>query len=154
MSKRLVFIAVSVSALLAVALLGLYFLFAGGRLSPQTYPPSSNYAFLSIHELKQRDHPSGSSYNTEGYVARIYACPPCPLGAACAPCMEEHIVISEQSKTLDSGPPTDLDLVVFVKYSEQFTLGQKYTFSIRIREYSVITFPGQIDAIELVGYSP
>jgi len=68
--------------------------------------------------------------------------------------MEEHIVISEQSKMLDTGPPTDLDLVVFVKYSEQFTLGQKYTFSIRIREYSVITFPGQIDAIELAGYSP
>ena len=154
MSKRLVFIAVSVSALLAVALLGLYFLFAGGRRFPERYPPSSNYAFLPIHELKQRDHPSGSSYNTEGYVARIYACPPCPLGAACAPCMEEHIVISEQSRTLEPGPPTDLDLVVFVKYSEQFTLGQKYTFSIQIREYSVITFPGQIDAIELVGYSP
>ena len=63
-------------------------------------------------------------------------------------------MISEQSKTLDTGHPTDLDLVVFVKYSEQFTLGQKCTFSIRIREHSVITFPGQIDAIELVGYSP
>ena len=154
MSKRLVFIAVSVSALLVVALLGLRFLFAGGRLSPQTYPPSSNYAFLPIHELKQGDHPSGSSYNTEGYVARIYACPSCPPGAACAPCMEEHIVISEQSKTLDSSLPADQDVVVFVRDPEQFALGQKYTFSIRIRENSVITFPGQVDAIELVGYNP
>ena len=154
MPKRLVFIAVSVAVLLAVALLGLYILSIGGRLSRQTYPPSSNYALLSIHELKQGDHPSGSLYNTEGYVAKIYACPFCPPGAACAPCMEEHIVISEQSKTLDTEPLTDLDLVVFVSYPKHFSLMQKYTFSIRIRDSSVITFPGQIDAIELVGYSP
>ena len=154
MPKRLVFTAVSVAVLLAVALLGLYILSIGGRLSRQTYPPSSNYALLSIHELKQGDHPTGSFYNTEGYVAKIYACPFCPPGAACAPCMEEHIVISEQSKTLDNGSPTELDLVVFVRYPKQFTLMQKYMFSIRIRDYSIITFPGQIDSIELVGYSP
>src|SRR5688572_18532724 len=75
MPKRLVFIAVSVAVLLAVALLGLYFLSVGGRLSRQTYPPSSNYALLSIHELKQGDHPSGSLYNTEGYVAKDICLP-------------------------------------------------------------------------------
>jgi hypothetical protein len=153
MPKRLVFIAVSVTVLVAATLLGLYFLSVGGRLI-HPYPASSNYALLSIHELKQGDHPSGSFYNTEGYVAKVYTCPFCPPGAACAPCMEEHIVISEQSKTLDTEPLTDLDLVVFVSYPKQFSLMQKYTFSIRIRDYSVITFPGQIDAIELVGYSP
>ena len=153
MPKRLVFVAVSVTVLIAATLLGLYFLSVGGRLF-HPHPASSNYALLSIHELKQGDHPSGSFYNTEGYVAKIYACPFCPPRAACAPCMEEHIVISEQSKTLDTEPLTDLDLVVFVSYPKQFSLMQKYTFSIWIRDYSVITFPGQIDAIELVGYSP
>ena len=105
----------------------------------------------SIHELKQLN-PTSGLYKTEGYVAKIYACPPCPPRAVCKPCMQDNIVISEQKKSLDTYTLTDMDLVVFVTHPEQFMLGAKYTYSIQVSDAH--TTGDRINDVKLMSYSP
>ena len=141
----------------ALAMLGLLvglavvFLSIAGSISKRTYPQSSNFPFLSIHELRQLN-PTSGRYNTEGYVAKIFTCPPCPSGALCKPCMRDNIVISEQRKTIETYTLTEMDLIVFVNHPDQFTIGKKYTFSIQISQNH--STGDSINDLELAGYSP
>ncbi len=107
--------------------------------------------FYSIHELKQKNISEGS-YNTEGYVVKIYTCPQCPTNAMCKPCMRNNIVISEDNLTLEAYSLTENDLIIFTSNSnpKQFELGKRYTFSINITKYKSTSEP--INDIELVGY--
>jgi len=117
----------------------------------KTYPSVSNLEFYSIHELKQNNFSEGN-YNTEGYVVKIYTCPPCPKGALCKMCMEPNIVISEDNKNLDVYSLTEKELLIFTSYSNpnQFELGKKYRFSINITQYKSTGEP--LNDIKLVGY--
>jgi len=117
----------------------------------KTYPPTSNFDFYSIHELKQNNLSEGN-YNTEGYVVKIYTCPPCPKGALCKMCMEPNIVISEENKILGSYALTEKELLIFTLNSNprQFELGKKYRFSINITQYKSTGEP--LNDIKLVGY--
>jgi len=114
-----------------------------------TYPITSNLDFYQINEIKQNNFTSGN-FNTEGYVVKIYTCPPCPKGALCKPCMRENIVISKNNKQLDAYYLTENELIIFANNPKQFELGKKYKFSIKILDYKSTGKP--INDIELVGY--
>lgn len=117
----------------------------------KTYPSILIFNFYSIHEIKQQRLGPGS-YNTEGYVVKIFTCPPCPTGALCKPCMGESIVISEESKILtDYSSLSDKELIIFVKNPGQFQLGKKYQFSIKIVKDKRMTFEPTND-VRLIGY--
>lgn len=140
--------------LLLVPVLAALLFYGWSNLNPstsRTYPVNANYPFVTIHDLKQRN-PTSGFYDTEGYVAKIYSCPPCPPGAVCKPCMEDNIVISEQDITLESYTLRDTELIIFVSQPEQFVLGRKYTYSIQIS--ATRSTGDSINDIRLVGYSP
>jgi len=118
--------------------------------SVSTYPQTSNFTFYPIHEIKLNKFNSGT-YNTEGYIAKIYACPVCPKGARCKTCMKDNIVISEDNKQLDSYLLSDKEMILFADTPKQFELGKKYIFSIKILDYNTTT--ESINNIEIIGYS-
>jgi len=115
-----------------------------------TYPQASNFALYPIHEVKLNKFNSGT-YNTEGYVVKIYTCPPCPKGAKCKPCMRENIVISENNRLLETYSLSDKEIILFANNPRQFELGKKYQFSIKILDYKSTGEP--INDVEIVGYN-
>lgn len=115
-----------------------------------TYPKTSNFVFYPIHELKLNKFNSGT-YNTDGYVVKIYTCPPCPKGSQCKPCMRDNIVISESNKLLEVYSLSDKEMILFANNSKQFDLGKKYKFSIKILDYKSTGEP--INDVEIVGYN-
>jgi len=88
-------------------------------------------AFYRIHDLRGKNLPPGL-YRTEGFVAKIYSCPPCPAGARCGPCMRSNIVLSEKKKSLESYALGSEDVIVFVSSSARFELGQKVAAMVRL----------------------
>ncbi len=116
----------------------------------RTYPQLSNFAFYPIHEIKQNKFSSGT-YNTEGYVAEIYTCPPCPKGKLCVPCMRDNIVISENNQILETYILSDKEMILFADNTKQFELGKKYRFSIKILDYKSTN--ESINDLEIIGYS-
>ena len=117
------------------------------RRSDEDAPGKSK--FFPIHAIKQSALAPGD-YDTEGYVAKIYSCPPCPPGAMCKPCMRDNIVISEEKKRLDSYSLTEKELILFVQESKRFKLGRKLKFTIRITGEKTTSEP--INDIEVVSY--
>ena len=115
-----------------------------------TYPQISNFAFYPIHEIKLNKFNSGT-YNTEGYVVKIYTCPPCPKGAQCKPCMRDNIVISENNKLLEVYSLSDEEMVLFADNPKQFELGEKYKFSIKILDYKSTGEP--LNDVEIIEYN-
>lgn len=102
-----------------------------------------------IHELKQNNFTSGN-FTVEGYVVKIYICPPCPQDAACKPCMRDNIVVSESDNLLDTYTLTEKELIVFTNNTKQFELGAKYRFSVFISDHK--STGESINDVELVGY--
>lgn len=118
--------------------------------SSSTYSQVSNFPFYPIHEIKINKFSTGT-YNTEGYVVKIYACPPCPKGAVCEVCMKDNIVISENNNLLETYTLSDKEMILFANNTNQFELGNKYTFSIRILEDKSTGEP--INDVVIVGYT-
>ncbi|MFH1749703.1 MAG: META domain-containing protein, partial [bacterium] len=153
MNKKFILILVVILIIIA----GGVFYFLYKQQPPQvniqnntTYSQTSNFAFYPIHEIKLNKFNSGT-YNTEGYVVKIYTCPPCPKRAQCKPCMRDNIVISENNKLLETYTLSDKEMVLFVNNPKQFELGEKYTFSIKILDYKTTGEP--INDVEIIGYS-
>jgi hypothetical protein len=117
-----------------------------------TYPPVQDYELITIRELKDSS-PATGFFNVDGYVAKIFSCPPCPAGADCMPCMEENIVISEQAKTIEAYTSiSQSEMIIFAQNPERFfTSGENYFFSIRVRDQRTTDEP--INDIELIGFS-
>jgi len=140
--------------LIIIASVTFYFLYKqqpqGNTENNTTYPPTSNFAFYKIHEIKSNRFNSGT-YNTEGYVVKIYTCPPCPKGAQCKPCMRDNVVISENNKLLETYSLSDKEMILFVNSPKQFEPGGKYTFSIKILDYKSTGEP--INDVEIIGYN-
>jgi hypothetical protein len=149
-------------ALLLLFFLGLFSILSVALLSVRPdpgedptsppYPPSQNFELITIAELKERNPDSGF-FDVEGYVAKVFTCPPCPAGAECMPCMPENIVISEELKTIEAYTSiTSSEMLIFVQNPEQlFTLGEYYRLSIQVMEFRTTDEP--LNDVELVGYS-
>ena len=87
--------------------------------------------FLSVSNLNEK-RPKKGIFETRGFVAKIYTCPPCPPETECKPCMKGNIVISEENKILDGYELTKKELIIFTNKSESFTKGKEYKFKIKI----------------------
>lgn len=149
MKKNLILIFV---ILIIVILIGGYLVYiqlSQNEERQRTYPSSSDYSSVSISQLKETNQTSGN-FNIEGYVVKIYTCPPCPIGAYCKMCMRDNLVISEENKILESYSLTNKDLILFANNPKQFDLGRKYKFSVKILEYK--STGESLNDIEVVGY--
>jgi hypothetical protein len=117
----------------------------------RTYPESSGFSFRPIHELNEPGLALGS-YDTEGYVSKIFTCPPCPPRADCKPCMEDNVVLSESEKVLESYTLSSADVIVYAKQPRQLELGHKYTMSVTLSPGGSPHAPKA--HVALVGYGP
>lgn len=114
-----------------------------------TYPAASDFDVYAIHELKEQNFTSGT-FNTEGYVVKIYTCPPCPAGSVCSLCMGDNIVISETNVLLEEYDISETELIVFAEDPEQFVLGAKYLFSVEVLDRHITL--DTINDVRLLGY--
>ncbi len=87
----------------------------------------------SVKELKKNDFSFGT-YHVDGYVVKIYTCPPCLKNDLCKPCMPDHIVISDKKDRLKDYSLTDAHMILFVDDVRDFKLGRKYRFLITISD--------------------
>jgi len=106
-----------------------------------------NYYY--IHELNQKGFNFGT-FETLGYVANAYECPPCPPKAFCKPCMGNHIVVSEDNRSIDDYLLTDREIIVFVDHPLEFKKDVQYKFLIKILD--VKTVDQQLNNIKLIFY--
>ncbi|MDD3083698.1 MAG: hypothetical protein PHP82_01615 [Candidatus ainarchaeum sp.] len=117
----------------------------------KTYPNIiQNNINTTISELKESFN-IDKNYNIEGYVVKIYSCPPCPEGASCKPCMQDNIIISEKNFLLENYALSSTEIILFVENPKQFELGKKYVFSIKITNHNSTN--ELINDIDLVGYN-
>lgn len=153
MNKKYITALVIVLAILVSGVL--YFLYSQKILpsnitNTTTYPQVSSFNFYPIHEIKSTKFDSGT-FNTEGYVVKVYTCPPCPKGAQCKMCMRDNIVISESNKPLETYSLSDKEMILFADNPKQFELGKKYTFSIKILDHKSTS--ESINDVEIIGYN-
>lgn len=87
--------------------------------------------FFTISELNKQK-PDKGIFETKGFVAKVYTCPPCPPDAQCKPCMGNNIVISEENKSLDNYDLTEKEMIIFTVKAKEFTKGKKYNFKVKI----------------------
>lgn len=116
----------------------------------RSYPEIGSYRVIPIAELKDKKIHSGE-YNIEGFVVKIYTCPPCPPGANCKPCMKDNIVVSTNNRKLETYSLSHQEVILFGKDVQQFKMGEKYRFSIKVTNEK--TTGETINDLELLGYS-
>jgi len=93
---------------------------------------------LTIHQLNQQN-PKFGTYHVEGYVIRIYTCPPCPKGALCKPCAPEHIILSDENKSLGTVDDiTDQELAIITDTVQPFEIGKKYRVLLQILDVKTL----------------
>jgi len=123
-----------------------------GDLVDQTNSAADNATHkLTVSELKIQNYTSGI-FQIEGFIVKIYACPPCPSGAMCKPCMRDNIVISESNKGFGDYLLSNTEMIIFTNITSQFELGKKYLFSINITHAK--STGDSLNDIELIRYNP
>ncbi len=105
--------------------------------------------FISISEIN-RKNPDSGVFETRGFIAKIYTCPPCPPDAQCKPCMKDNIVISEENKNLETYDLTEKELVVSTSEAKTFSKGKEYKFTIKLTDGK--TTAADLNDIKLIGY--
>ncbi|PIS47816.1 MAG: hypothetical protein COT17_01520 [Elusimicrobia bacterium CG08_land_8_20_14_0_20_51_18] len=132
-----------------VCLALLVYAYAETKNGKETTNSLKKFKFYSISALKAKK-PASGFFNTEGYVVKIYTCPPCPEGAMCKPCMRNNILISENANLQESYMLAKKDMILFTDKAKDFRLGEKYRFSIKVMDYS--TTGDSINDVELIGW--
>ncbi len=108
---------------------------------------STSADLISISELNKQK-PENGTFETKGFIAKVFTCPPCPPGAQCKPCMKDNIVISEEKKTLENYDIGHTELIIFTNEDKKYAVGEQYEFKIRITENK--TTASELNDIELI----
>lgn len=97
----------------------------------RAYPPvRASASTRSVRALRGAWPAVGARVDVVGHVASIYACPPCPEGAVCKPCIGDHVVLSDTRKALTQ--LADDDVVVFMGDPHQLKLGDRRRFTVQV----------------------
>ena len=88
---------------------------------------------LSISELNS-NNPKKGVFETRGFVAKIYTCPPCPPDAQCKPCMADNTVISEEMKNLETYLLSEKEMIIFSAKATDFERNKEYKFKFEISD--------------------
>lgn len=97
---------------------------------PQEPGTTEKPPLLTFADLQEGDHDE-APFRIEGFVIQVYNCPPCPRGAMCKPCIDDHIVVTDN---LDEKDPALIKrLRIFTAKPDQFELKKKYVFTVKVR---------------------
>ncbi len=69
----------------------------------------------------------------KAYVFDVYVCPPCPEGAQCKPCMENHATVVEEEPVDPMKVPLDRRVRIFTERSDSLKTGKRYLFTVTFR---------------------
>jgi len=116
-----------------------------GFFQGQDTTPKSR--LLTFADLQSVD-PGAEPFKIEGFVIQIYACPPCPRGAMCKPCIGDHIVATDNPEEKDANLVRRLR--IFTSKPEQFDLKKKYSFTVKLRHKAQKGRP--IEEVELLRF--
>ena len=104
---------------------------------------------LKISQIKTQK-PVKGIFTTQGFVAKIFVCPPCPPNTPCKPCMKNNIVVSESNIYLDNYNLSEKEMIIFMKNPKKLVIGKKYTFKIKVTEKKSTS--QSINDVEIVSY--
>lgn len=114
----------------------IFCIFGGGNISAngQNANNKKTVKFLSISQINEKKLVS-EVVQTEGFVVKIFRCPPCPPDANCKTCMEDNAVVSMENNLLESyADLTAKELIIFGNETGELEKGKKYRFAIRITD--------------------
>lgn len=83
-----------------------------------------NYPWITIRDIFAC---RSDTFRIQAKVIDRYHCPPCPKGAACKPCIGDHITVAD---TDNSSTQTER---IFTKNPDDFTKEAVYVFTLRLR---------------------
>ncbi|HCW08077.1 MAG TPA: hypothetical protein DGG95_12015 [Cytophagales bacterium] len=90
----------------------------------------SPFTLVSFNELGTV---TSDTLQLKAYVLDVYVCPPCPPGAMCKPCIENHCTIVEE-KPIDIMKVRLEDRVrIFADHPEKLEVGKQYLFTVRFK---------------------
>ncbi len=93
-------------------------------------------------ETFQSHPPTGGIAELAGYVVKKYACPPCPAGAMCKPCMGDSVTIADSPAT---PPAKGLNILCPQASLPDFQIGRFYWIEVEIRSIrSTAPFVGEL----------
>ena len=104
---------------------------------------------IKINQLKKQK-PEKGSFIVQGFVVKIYICPPCPPKVYCKPCLGNNFVLSEENKSLNDYNLTDKDLIIFTSNPKKLVKGKKYQVKIKITNQKSTSEP--LNNIEMISY--
>lgn len=85
----------------------------------------NNFKTIKISELNANT--PDTCYLT-AYVINVYKCPPCPPGMICKPCIENHLDVAEDSKTIHP------ELWIITDAPDKYKPKKQYTFLVKLRK--------------------
>ena len=92
---------------------------------PCALPTEAIHALRDVHQGR---------HVVEGFVASVYACPPCPPNADCKPCIGDFVVLTEDKSAGGvPDPRSDRVMRVFVENPRAFETGLRYRVMLRLR---------------------
>jgi len=112
-----------------------------------SYAQKSSRSYPSVR-LNTLSKSSSDTVTLKAYVRDVYVCPPCPEGAQCKPCMENHLTVVEE-KPIDPFKITQ-QVRIFTQHPDSLKIGRRYKFTVTFQNKSVS--PG--DNLVLVSYKP
>ena len=108
---------------------------------------SLKYPLIKIGSLKE------AAYDTiriKAYVFDVYVCPPCPEGAQCKPCMENHLTVVEEKFRDPQKVSLDSRVRIFAEKPDLLEVGKRYVFLVSFRNKMM----GPSDNLKLVSFKP
>lgn len=133
-----------------LVVLFMVFFVARVTVSGQNKSAKNQPKLLAINEINKKKL-TDKLVRSEGYVVKLYRCPPCPPGKWCKPCMKNNAVVSMENKLLENY--TDLtanEIILFGDATQKLEMGKKYQFKIRITSRK--TTAQTLNDIELLSY--
>lgn len=104
---------------------------------------------MNIAQFRALNATSGA-YQVEGYVAKQYQCPPCPLDVQCKPCMRNNVLLAEVPESLELYPERGNYLIVFTEHPELLQKEVHYRVKLKVLTQKTTQHGG--NDVELVSF--
>jgi hypothetical protein len=94
--------------------------------------PANPIRIVEAAKLK----PAGQTRWVMGYVVHLFRCPPCPQGATCNDCLDDHLVLSDKPERAKGYPHLEerKDWLFVAPPGQDLIVGKAYRLLIAWRE--------------------
>ncbi len=112
--------------------------------------PTSGDRGLTVAELERLGTRAGE-YLVDGYLVSLELCPPCPKDAACEPCRDNNLAISDDPTLLEGYATPGRGRVLLDPVGGAYVLGRRYRWMVVIPKHAPLSgFPPRIGYAQVV----